>query len=245
MPNKMPRCDLAETRSSRAFTLIELLTVIAIIGILAAILIPVVGAVRDSARASKCISNLRQMRNGIALYANDHNGVAPPPAFWGSRPENFPSNDLRTTFHYRIWEYVGYENRTFRRPDNTQLTESRTENIFHCPSTVQKLTVVPGGTASIDGYAYAMNEQPNVIYNRDVTVGLKKDRLTAPSRTVAVLEHSSWKTTPAKYFESGLIPHNGGGNFLFYDGHVQAIKFESVPKNSYQDDGLYFWAGGR
>ena len=52
----------------RAFTLIELLTVIAIIGILAAILIPVVGAVRESARSAECLSNLRQIGNGMLMF---------------------------------------------------------------------------------------------------------------------------------------------------------------------------------
>ena len=47
------------TLSRSGFTLIELLTVIAIIAILAAILIPVVGSVRASARSSVCQSNLR------------------------------------------------------------------------------------------------------------------------------------------------------------------------------------------
>lgn len=56
------------------FTLIELLTVIAIIGILAAILIPVAGRVRQSARNTECASNLRQWAQAVMLYANDNKG---------------------------------------------------------------------------------------------------------------------------------------------------------------------------
>jgi prepilin-type N-terminal cleavage/methylation domain-containing protein/prepilin-type processing-associated H-X9-DG protein len=56
------------------FTLIELLTVIAIIGILAAILIPVVGRVRDSARAAVCSSNIRQCGMGMLILAEMDNG---------------------------------------------------------------------------------------------------------------------------------------------------------------------------
>jgi prepilin-type N-terminal cleavage/methylation domain-containing protein/prepilin-type processing-associated H-X9-DG protein len=60
-----------------AFTLIELLTVIAIIGILASILIPVVGRVRDSAKASVCLSNLRQVGLAAMVYALDNNDKLP------------------------------------------------------------------------------------------------------------------------------------------------------------------------
>lgn len=65
-------------RQILGFTLIELLTVIAIIGILAAILIPVLGSVREQARRAACGSNLRQISTAIHQYANDNNDRMPP-----------------------------------------------------------------------------------------------------------------------------------------------------------------------
>ncbi|RRJ97164.1 prepilin-type N-terminal cleavage/methylation domain-containing protein [Opitutaceae bacterium TAV4] len=62
---------------SAAFTLIELLTVIAIIGILAAIIIPTVGRVRTQARLVQTISNLRQTGITIMLSTDDHRGELP------------------------------------------------------------------------------------------------------------------------------------------------------------------------
>lgn len=65
------------SRSVSAFTLIELLTVIAIIGVLAAILIPTVGAVRKRASTTVDMSNLRQIGQGIQLHMNDNKGLLP------------------------------------------------------------------------------------------------------------------------------------------------------------------------
>jgi prepilin-type N-terminal cleavage/methylation domain-containing protein/prepilin-type processing-associated H-X9-DG protein len=61
----------------RAFTLIELLVVIAIIAILAAILFPVFAQAREKARATTCVSNLKQLGLGWLMYAQDYDETYP------------------------------------------------------------------------------------------------------------------------------------------------------------------------
>jgi prepilin-type N-terminal cleavage/methylation domain-containing protein/prepilin-type processing-associated H-X9-DG protein len=104
------------------FTLIELLTVIAIIGILAAILIPVVGRVRESARAVQCVSGLRQIGVALHLYADDHAERFPPANDGGATGDDFASG---TIWCSALDPYLP------RRIDGRNL---RDHELFTCPS---------------------------------------------------------------------------------------------------------------
>lgn len=66
-----------------AFTLVELLVVVAIIALLIALLFPVLHAARDAATTTQCLSNLRQIGAAIRAYANDNHDCLVPGAMWG------------------------------------------------------------------------------------------------------------------------------------------------------------------
>src|SRR5437870_3733437 len=65
-------------RKRQAFTLIELLFVIAIIAILAAILFPVFAQAREQARATSCLSNTKQIALGLLMYSQDYDEIIIP-----------------------------------------------------------------------------------------------------------------------------------------------------------------------
>ena len=79
----------------RAFSLIELLIVIAILGILAAVVVPQVQSYSQEAKEAAAKEMLRILRQTIARYAGAHNGVAP--GYPNDDPTKSPSANLFST----------------------------------------------------------------------------------------------------------------------------------------------------
>lgn len=67
----------ADCRPAKAFTLIEVLVVVAIMALLLSILLPSLRQARASAYAAACASNLHQFGIALATYENEHNGYQP------------------------------------------------------------------------------------------------------------------------------------------------------------------------
>lgn len=109
-----------EHRPHRGFTLLELLVVMAIVAILAALLLPAFSRVKESARATVCKSNLRQFGIGLSLYTEDH-GYYPPHAY---RP-----TDLATGPRFQVL-FID----TYGWPGYLLPYLSGNRNIFRCPT---------------------------------------------------------------------------------------------------------------
>lgn len=86
LPNSPPR-----RRPDGAFTLVELLVVLAVIALLAGLLLPSLAQARFAAQTARCSSNLRQLSLAAGLYWDDHRGIA------------FSERTVRTNGGWRYW----------------------------------------------------------------------------------------------------------------------------------------------
>jgi len=143
------------------FTLIELLVVIAIIAILAAILFPVFAKVREKARQTACLSNMKQLGLGFAQYTQDYDETFPCGMFQASGPGTNTGNG----WALQVMPYVK-SNAVFKCPDdNTGLTAGFNEIVV----------------------SYAMNQYlDSLTGNQPGTTKLAQ--LSAPASTVALAE---------------------------------------------------------
>lgn len=75
---------MIKCRFRLAFTMVELAVVIAIVGVVAAMLLPALSAFKKKSQQTKCVSNAKQIGVALSLYANDSRGLMPLCRGWAS-----------------------------------------------------------------------------------------------------------------------------------------------------------------
>ncbi len=124
-------------KGRRAFTLIELFVVIAIIGVLIALLLPAVQKVREAANRIRCSNNLKQMALAFHMFHDSYrffptagDGVDPVRAVSGSSPAQ--GADQTWGWAYQILPYLEQEN-LWRQPDDAAV-KAVAVPLYTCPS---------------------------------------------------------------------------------------------------------------
>jgi prepilin-type N-terminal cleavage/methylation domain-containing protein len=216
-------------KSDRAFTLVELLVVIAIIGILAALLLPALGAAKGNARRTTCLNNLKQINAGIRMYYDDSNDASPA----AYHPQGTPM----VAYKKRMESYVGLKD-----PSSPQ------DKIFACPADTFFYydSSTNGGLYLSNGpqHEYAKWGYTSYWFNgnniparsdppRLGIAGVKITAIKEPAKTLLVFE------APAFLPYSWHQPKRGEGPQFndakdvvsFVDGHASYIKiyYEEVP----------------
>jgi prepilin-type N-terminal cleavage/methylation domain-containing protein len=192
-----------------AFTLIEMLTVMAIIAILAAMLLPVLNQGKARARRIQCVNNLRQTGIGFLTFANDHGGKFTTHISTndgGSREFVLAGYQVNGPFYFSYQHF---------RPLAPELS---TAALLACPADLERWPVA------------GFNEFDN--WNLSYVIGLKADpnlpsSILAGDRTLPASPITSGRTPtiltvpPVFPHPWGRLLHQHKGNLLFADDHVE------------------------
>ncbi len=249
---------MTQNAHRRAFTLIELLSVIAIVAILAAILIPAIGGTLSRVRLAKCVANLSAIGSGVFLYAAENHGRFPGHGANGANGETGAGQ----RWHQKAAAYMdlGLETKCVRASGQTdesvavRVAESASEPaVFHCPEVEPEYYT--GNTPRNAGLGIYRSNL-NVITR--TTYGLSLAEVSYPAQTVLLADtycgsdladKSSIVSGPNMAANAPPYPLNASGPcanhrpdgnpaadpqgaglcpMLFADGHAEAVELSEL-----------------
>lgn len=225
-------------KSSRGFTLVELLVVIGIIALLISLLLPALNKARESARSAQCLSNLRQIGLTCIMYANDNHGWIygdqnSPPAgkgnftayYWHSVlvPQSFlPGTASGVSYHVAGSGYLAngnvcvcpsFDPVTWDMDNNGHAGDIRTYGIRMYAQIPQyaRIQIQQDATHSIWWFLpYKLKQAASFIYFTDTI----RNDIASQNHQLNIGSNSA---------TAGLfhMRHNGAANCLFADGHAE------------------------
>ena len=216
-------------KREKRFTLIELLVVIAIVAVLAGMLLPALGKVKEQGKRTQCTSNEKQIGLAIAHYANDFDDYIIPsePTFDASGADRWPQGLI-------LWGYLDKSN-FYGNLVSFGVKTSKPAGIFVCPSATGEFEgTETNNTATTSMYGLGKNigYWSNIFYDPGKTDDDRKMYAKKISQygkytaKVMVLGDKRWGQTDCRRLTpfaisgnifDGMIRHQAYGNFLFFD----------------------------
>lgn len=206
----------------RGFTLVELLVVMAVIALLAAIILPVLAKARTQGRISRCQANLRQIGLAFQMYADDCDGAYPnngDPFLWMGRRWRWP-----------LKRYLALAAQ--QDPANPNNSTGSGRSVLLCPDDLAARQKFDGTSYGYSLAFYHTPAQVNAMTTADEWSGIPP---TNVSQTVSAVQYPTkkalvgeWNAFHSDYRNAagnspGWWEPGGARNYLFADGHVKFV----------------------
>lgn len=237
--------DTPQSTGRHAFTLVELVVVLSLIGLLGLILLPALGGVRPSSKGVHCLNNLRRLTGAWSMYATDNadqlasNPTMSASASWAAGIMSASLNSDNTN--------------TLKLLDPAQTLIARylqSADSFKCPADQTVVFSFPRvrSVALMSPLGGNSGSQANQIAGRTYLDARRITELNkpGPAQTLAILdEHPASLNDANFYFRSGFsvagaiwtdLPasfHDGGAGVSFADGHAIIRRWQSSTTLSY------------
>ena len=198
-----------KSRCSKQFTLIELLIVIAIIAILAAMLLPALQSARRTAKMAQCTSNCKQFAQSNHLYAATFNGFVTPIA-WA---------DGVNIWTAIIWNQIGgaaempYDN--YSQNKDKWLKPVKSSHLFECPA--------DEGTKAL-GDSSSDNPKLSYAINRSAVRNMKSSANAASIPSGPVLKTTKFKIPSQMIYVCDTSWNKAGGSSSSAPGRIYSTQ---------------------
>mgnify|MGYP001028554349 CR=1 FL=1 len=240
---------MSSPQQRRGFTLIEILVVIAIIGILMAILVPVLNKARETAYKGTCGANIKSLCFALNEYAQDEGGWYISSVLPVGVDTGF--SDGNEFFAASIGPYMGLA--AIPPMQDVTMQDVSDTKMWACPTALRKW---PNGKLPTENIRCFGVSRPLYTQNPVSQWRVHEDEIEIPSKTILFGESvpggsSGWNRAINVGSETRYSHAKETSNWGFFDGHVSSLLKDEIPVSASSTTpqgstpyvGITFWSG--